>query len=99
MSKKRKPTKEQIYDAQISPLMVQIIAICKQHKIPVVATFGLGQDDNGDLHCTTVIIPKDFEPSEMLTDLNARIYPETRGPMMITTRDGKGNITSMTAVI
>lgn len=30
---------EAIYDEQISPLMKQIIAICKEHKIPMFATF------------------------------------------------------------
>jgi|HubBroStandDraft_5_1064220.scaffolds.fasta_scaffold294317_2 hypothetical protein len=32
-------TKEDVYDTQISPLMAQIIAICKEHDIPVVAQF------------------------------------------------------------
>ena len=31
--------KEAIYDEKISPLMTQIIALCKQHGIPVVARF------------------------------------------------------------
>lgn len=30
---------EQVYDERISPLMAQIIAICKEHEIPCVATF------------------------------------------------------------
>ena len=33
------PDSEAIYDAQISPLMEQIIAICKEHRIPMLATF------------------------------------------------------------
>ena len=29
-------TKEDVYDEQIAPLMAQIIAICKEHRIPLV---------------------------------------------------------------
>lgn len=31
--------KEEIYDAQIAPLMEQIIAICSEHQIPMLASF------------------------------------------------------------
>lgn len=95
----RHKTKEQIYDSQISPLMARIISTCKRHKIPVVACFGLGPDDNGDLHCTTAIVPEEFEPSEMLLELKERIYPTPRSPLMVTTRDGEGNITRMDAIL
>lgn len=30
---------EQVYDDEISPLMSQIIAICKKHEMPMFATF------------------------------------------------------------
>lgn len=30
---------EAVYDEQIAPLMTQIIAICKEHGIPMAATF------------------------------------------------------------
>lgn len=40
---------EIIYDEQISPLMAKIIAICKQHKIPMVATFNYAPEQA----CTT----------------------------------------------
>ena len=53
-------TKEKIYDSEINPLMATIIAVCKQHKIPLIADFGLGDD----LHCTTALLADEFEPSE-----------------------------------
>ncbi len=37
---KLKSEKEKIYDEQISPLMQQIIKVCKEHKIPLFADFG-----------------------------------------------------------
>jgi hypothetical protein len=57
--------REPIYDAQIAPLMTQIIAICKEHGIPMAATFRLNDgepgaeeddvEDGGPLRCTTFI--------------------------------------------
>ncbi|CAG8864141.1 hypothetical protein [Pseudomonas fluorescens] len=39
--------KEQIYDDQISPLMQQIIGICKDKGIAVVASFDIAHDGEG----------------------------------------------------
>lgn len=41
--------KEQIYDAEISPLINQIIMICKEHKIPMFTTFQYSNEG----FCTT----------------------------------------------
>lgn len=48
---------EAVYDEKISPLMRQIIAIAKEHGIPMFATFVYEQDTdgNGTGHCTTLI--------------------------------------------
>jgi len=56
-------SKEAVYDEQINPLMAQIIAICKEHDIPLVADFQLDDDrdacDPGDtFHCTTYVVPE-----------------------------------------
>ena len=49
-------TKEQVYDEQVFPLMERVIAICKEHKINMAATFSLGLDADGDpLMCSTVL--------------------------------------------
>ena len=48
--------KESVYDEQISPLMTQIIAICKEHQLPMVADFQYSNDEeNGPAHCTTTL--------------------------------------------
>lgn len=39
--------KEEIYDAQISPLMLQIIEICKSKGIAMIASFDIGHDGEG----------------------------------------------------
>lgn len=49
-------TKEAIYDAEISPLMTRIIAICKEHDIPMLATFQFEHtEENGAGFCTTIL--------------------------------------------
>ena len=44
-------SKESVYDDLISPLMSQIIEICKGNGIAAFATFAL----DGDLECTTCL--------------------------------------------
>jgi hypothetical protein len=48
-------TKEQVYDAEIAPLMAQIIATCKRRGIAMVATFHLPDDEQDTLYCTTCL--------------------------------------------
>lgn len=47
---------EPIYDAQIAPLMTQIIAICKGHGMPMLATFAFRRDDNEEYDCCTTLL-------------------------------------------
>lgn len=49
--------KEKVYDEEISPLMVQIIAICKREEMPIVASIQYrAGGDEGPGYCTTVIL-------------------------------------------
>jgi hypothetical protein len=43
------PTKEEIYDGQVAPLMTRIIEICQAHKIKMHASYEL----DGGMMCTT----------------------------------------------
>lgn len=57
------PTKEEVYDRHISPLMAEIIEICRERKIAMLCDFALGDD----LKCTSALLDDDFEPTpEML---------------------------------
>lgn len=47
--------KEQVYDQQIAPLMTQIIDICQQRGISMVATFALPIPGDDNLVCTTAL--------------------------------------------
>lgn len=44
---------ESVYDEKISPLMKQIIAICKEHQIPLVAKFQIANHEDGPFFATT----------------------------------------------
>lgn len=56
-------TREEVYDDDISPLMVRIIQLCKDADIPMVCDFALDDDRGGGdppgLHCTTALCPAD----------------------------------------
>lgn len=52
-------TKEQIYDEQIHPLMLEIVKMCQEHQIPLVAAFHIPNLEEEGLTCTTAILPTD----------------------------------------
>ena len=64
-----KSEKEEIYDEQISPLMKQIIDICKEHKISLFANFGFDpipqiEDEEGRYpadSCSTSLFGKEYD--------------------------------------
>ncbi len=64
--------KEEIYDEQISPLMKEIIEICKENKIDFFANCILREDTdgNGPYQCTTAILQARNEYNNTLHDLN-----------------------------
>jgi hypothetical protein len=93
------PTKEEIYDQEISPLMAQVIACCKEHKIAFVATYSLSSPDDEGLQCTSALLEKDCEPPETYLEAMRTLYGRARNPLMITTRDADGNVTRMDAVL
>jgi len=90
--------KEKIYDNEVSPLMKQIIEICKREMLPMAAQFYLqeGRVDNEEpMYCTTVIIP---EKVEMLAEAYKQLksvdevmkYGRNGKPFVMTTAIIKG---------
>lgn len=47
---------ESVYDQQISPLMQQIINICKEHNMPVLASFAFANTENTGVACCTTAL-------------------------------------------
>lgn len=59
---------EKVYDEQIAPLMKQIIAICKKHKLPMLAEFCFKSDGEGGHDFCATCIPrgkKEWLPQRM----------------------------------
>lgn len=57
--------KEALYDKHVSPLMAEVISLCKEHKINMIADFSLGYDEGNEqnLYCTTCL-PVDPDDEE-----------------------------------
>lgn len=70
---------EAVYDAQISPLMAQIIDVCKANGIPMFATFCYRSDDeNGLDFCTSAVPRGEWQPQPIMDAYDAiyRTRPE-----------------------
>lgn len=67
---------EQVYDEQIAPLMKQIIEICQQHRLPMLATFAYANGDGQASFCTSAL------------QFGGRENPRLRAAVMAITQDG-----------
>jgi hypothetical protein len=69
---------EAVYDAEIYPLMVQIIERCQAHKVPMFATFCYRSNEDGYDFATT-LLPRDGWQAEPIRDAAAHlINPKPR---------------------
>lgn len=93
--------REEIYDNQISPLMTQIIRICKEHDIPMVASFQYNDDrPDGDAQlCTTVILNQQNEAAPALHQCARALRGGGHSVTMLTVRDADGNVKAMEAIV
>jgi len=93
---------EAVYDDEIAPLMTQIIAICKAHKLPMFTTFvyrAEGQD-SADLCTTNLPFDERPMPSNFLALEPTARRGHDRGPAMkLTTRDAGGKIVRQEVII
>lgn len=92
------PNKEQIYDEKISPLMAQIIGICKEHKIAFLADFLVPNDEGSDLHCSSCLLKDECEPSDGQIKAWAYLRPSMTHHSIITAKDVDGKVVSQTMV-
>ena len=80
MSEEARTPKEAIYDEKISPLMVEILKLCKEHKINMAVTFSLGIDpEEGETLFCSSILPADEEDADgwkRVNECRAVMYPE-----------------------
>jgi hypothetical protein len=91
--------KEEAYDAQIAPLMTEIIKICKEYKIAMLAQFSTPNDDDPDLVCTTGLLMDEHEPNEAQIEAFKILRRGKSKPLFLTVRDQESNIQSITAIL
>lgn len=78
---------EAIYDKRIAPLMEEIIAICREYQIPVVASYQLNGEED-PLLCTTAQCLEEAHP-KLRSALNVLYhdhvaFPRGRAALMVT---------------
>ena len=56
--------KEQIYDESIAPLVTEILSLCQQHGIAMVASFAIPTPADPDLFCTCLLPDGDGKSCE-----------------------------------
>ncbi|KPY66142.1 hypothetical protein ALP50_01152 [Pseudomonas syringae pv. spinaceae] len=96
--------KEQVYDDQISPLMLQIIDICKAKGIAMMASFDIAHDGEGPngedcsgLICSSLLPDENGDPNPSFMQANALIRGHrTRSTMHLATvhTDGSKTLTA-----
>jgi hypothetical protein len=87
-SKRRSGKKERAYDGHISPLVAEIIKLCKQHKINAAMQFVLDPDpeNDGEPLCCNTVLPVDPNDEQGFARVN-----ELRSVML-----GRSGLVAMT---
>ncbi|AMU07318.1 hypothetical protein A2T82_13915 [Burkholderia cenocepacia] len=91
-------SKEHVYDELISPLMAQILSVCKDHKIAMLASFSIPTEEDPELACTSALIGGEFSAPASFRSALQEIRPDLVGlpSMEIRTDHNDGSVT-MTA--
>jgi hypothetical protein len=91
-------SKENVYDEQISPLVHQIIEICKEHNIALLLSAQLQDEDDETLYCTSILPGDDDVSDERFVKALNIIRPPSRSMMHMTTTHADGS-QSLTTII
>lgn len=76
---------EKAYDEKIAPLMTRIIEICKEHKIPFIASFAYANtEQDGEAACTSYIDYPGRRPEKLIRSLRVLRERPSFMTMMIT---------------
>ncbi|OLP04453.1 hypothetical protein [Rhodoferax antarcticus] len=86
-------TKEDIYDNEISPLMAQVIEICKKKGIAMIANFACPNDTDEDLQALSIVPDENGKHPANHTGALYSIRPSSRPSLMMTTTRADGGKT------
>lgn len=93
MKKQKAFDLEALYDKEIAPLMSEIIAICKKHKLPMFATFLCANDPDGeDCVCTTNLMFEERPIPEQMLALAPSIMPKRSPPLRLHVTKADGSV-------
>lgn len=87
------PSKEQIYDEHIAPLMTQIIELCKAHGIAMLASFLIPTVEDSGLNCLTNLPDETGKVPDHHLQAVRVIRPPTPAPVHVTTKSEDGSVT------
>jgi hypothetical protein len=91
---------EDVYDAEVSPLMAQIIEICKKHRIPMVASFIFGHDDEGGIDTCDTVLQYDGRKFSRLDKAFSAMRGQDRAPpVIITATNAAGEVVSSEVIL
>lgn len=89
--------KEEIYDEKISPLMKEIIGLCKAHGIAMIASFALPTEEDTGLCCTTCLPDENGKNAPGHRKAFGLLRNET-SPLIVRTTQGDKTL-SVTAIL
>lgn len=79
---------EHVYDEQISPLMKQIIDICKAHRLPMIASFAFKNcEEKGAGDCSTLLTYEGRNVTKFTQALNIIRHQPLVSTITIVTKD------------
>lgn len=93
---------EKVYDEQISPLMVKIIEICKEHKMPMIFSAMYVRSEEGEEGlCTTSLLYPEREPPKKMVEAHQTLIGQRPIPMFRTTlvKEDGSRETTLTAFL
>lgn len=95
---------EKVYDEQIYPLMDEILKICKEHKMPVLASFMYQRtEEDGDGFCTSFLsFTEERKPPKKLYNAFHIIKNEAKlsgTKITVTKADGTQEVTHIVEVV
>ena len=74
--------KEQVYDADIQPLMAKILEVCMREKIAMVAQFSIPTEEDPELVCTSCLTKPEFEPTAAIIEA-VKVLTSTHGSGLV----------------
>jgi len=84
MQQEQCPTREEVYDTVLDPLMKELLKLCREHDIPFVCSMQINEAEEDAMLCTSANTP--VWCSDHLMDALNAIYPPREAFLSVITR-------------